>query len=118
MSHIFHIARQREWELAVTEGEYRRSTLDRSLSEEGFVHCSTRGQVAATAQRHYADETAPLVLLTIDVDRLDVDVVHENLSGGEELFPHVYGPIPITAVVRVDRFERDRGGAFPTPLDD
>jgi glutathione S-transferase len=115
MEHLFHIARQREWEQAILEGEYRRSTRDRSLDDEGFIHCSTREQVAPTAERFYADEVQPLVVLTIDADRLTAEVRHEDLYGSGELFPHVYGPIPITAVVRVERFERDAAGRFPAP---
>jgi uncharacterized protein (DUF952 family) len=112
---IFHIARQREWEQAILDGEYRRSTRDRSLDDEGFIHCSTREQVTPTAERFYADESLPLLLLTIDADRLPVPVVHEDLNGSGEEFPHVYGPIPITAVVRVERFEKDDAGRFPAP---
>jgi glutathione S-transferase len=115
MEAIFHIARQREWEQAILDGEYRRSTRDRSLDDEGFIHCSTREQVAPTAERFYADETQPLVLLTIDPHRIPADVVEEDLHGSGERYPHVYGPIPITAVVRVERFERDAAGGFPAP---
>jgi uncharacterized protein (DUF952 family) len=41
-------------------------------------------------------------LLVIDPSRLPADVRIEDLDGGEERFPHIYGPLPIDAVVRVD----------------
>src|SRR5262245_34646996 len=107
---IFHIARRREWDEAIAAGEYRRSTRDASLDEVGFIHCSTAAQVAPTAQRFYSDEPEPLVLLSIDVDRVDAEVVYENLDGGPELFPHVYGPLPVDAVVLVEPFIMNPGG--------
>ena len=51
----------------------------------------------------YADATAPLVVLVIDTDLLNAPVVVENLDGGDEGFPHIYGPLPTTAVVDVRR---------------
>lgn len=114
---IFHIARRREWEAAVAKGEYRRSTRDASLEEVGFIHCSTASQVAGVAERFYADEAEPLVLLTIDVDRLDVEVVHENLDGGSEQFPHIYGPLATQAVVRVEDLTRAADGRLLLPTD-
>jgi uncharacterized protein (DUF952 family) len=48
-----------------------------------------------------ADFTDELVVLEIDTDRIDADVRVENLDGGEELFPHIYGAVPVAAVVAV-----------------
>jgi uncharacterized protein (DUF952 family) len=115
---IHHIARRGEWDEACEAGEYVWSTRDRSLQEVGFVHCSNEHQVLTVANAFYLDEDQPLVLLTIDTDLLDVEVVHENVEGGGEIFPHVYGPIPVTAVVRVDVFERDGTGHFVLPHED
>ena len=53
-----------------------------------------------------------LVLLEIDPARLACTVVDENLTGGTELFPHVYGAIPMSAVVGVHRFPCDPNGVF------
>jgi uncharacterized protein (DUF952 family) len=39
-----------------------------------------------------------LVLLEIDLDRVGVEVRWENLEGGTEPFPHLYGPLPVAAV--------------------
>lgn len=68
---VFHIARRQDWEVAQTDGEYRVSTLGRSLSEVGFIHCSvSREQVLAVASAFYASVSEPLVRLTIDVERV------------------------------------------------
>jgi uncharacterized protein (DUF952 family) len=39
-----------------------------------------------------------LMLLEIDLDRAGVEVRWENLEGGTELFPHLYGPLAVAAV--------------------
>lgn len=93
---LLHLAVAAEWERALSSGEYDRSTIDTSLAEEGFIHCSFPEQVQATADRYYRGRD-DIVLLVVDPGLLDVDVVVEAASSGER-FPHVYGPIPVGAV--------------------
>jgi uncharacterized protein (DUF952 family) len=96
--YLYHLALVDEWELAVAAGDgYRRSTVDSSLDEVGFIHCSFLHQVEATRARFYAGRQ-DVVLLCIDPDRLDVEVRVEDLHGHGDVFPHVYGPLPLTAV--------------------
>lgn len=86
---------------AARDGWYRQSTRGLSMDEVGFVHASTSSQVSAVASRYYADETDPLVLLVVDVDACTAagsPVVWEEVAGAG-VFPHVYGPIPWSAVV-------------------
>jgi uncharacterized protein (DUF952 family) len=92
---IFHLALPDEWAAAHEAGEYRRSTLGRSLEDEGFVHCSYAAQVRDTYDAFYVGR-GEVALLTIDPARLGGAEVREE--GG---FPHVYGPIPLAAVVQV-----------------
>jgi uncharacterized protein (DUF952 family) len=68
--------------------------VDRSLEEEGFIHCSFADQVADTARRFYAGRD-DVLLLTIDPDSVPSEV---KVEGG---FPHIYGPLPRDAVIRV-----------------
>jgi uncharacterized protein (DUF952 family) len=97
---FFHIALAADWAAAQSAGEYTMSTRGRTLAEEGFIHCSFADQVDATAARFYAD-VDDAVVLRIDPARLTSRVEIEDLYGTGEHFPHVYGPIPITAVVDV-----------------
>jgi uncharacterized protein (DUF952 family) len=97
---LFHIALTGDWAAAEVAGEYTVSTRGRTLAEEGFIHCSFVEQVDATAARFYAD-VDDAVLLRIDPGRLPTPVVVEDLYGTGEEFPHVYGPIPVRAVVEV-----------------
>jgi uncharacterized protein (DUF952 family) len=102
---ICHIALLREWQEAIATGWYRRSTRGLGLDEVGFVHCARSPQVPGVLARFYADETEPLVLLTVDRDRLGSPVLDEADPATGELFPHVYGPIPVTAVRSVEPVE-------------
>jgi uncharacterized protein (DUF952 family) len=97
---IYHLALRDEWSEALESGAgYRRSTLGRSLDDEGFIHCSFATQVQMIADLVYRGRH-DVVLLVIDPSRVRSEVRVENLDGGEELFPHIYGPLPVDAVVR------------------
>lgn len=107
---LFHLALPDEWAEAFAHGEYRRSTRGRSLEDEGFVHASTLAQVEGVANRFYAD-LDELVLLTIDPERVPYEIRWEPPAPGvEELFPHVYGPVPIDAVVTARLWRRSGDG--------
>ena len=95
---IHHLALPDDWAAAFTTGEYRMSTRGVTLEQEGFIHCSTRDQVEATANRFYGD-IPQLVVLTIDQDAVLSPIRFEPPApGSTELFPHIYGPLPIAAV--------------------
>jgi uncharacterized protein (DUF952 family) len=98
---LFHVAFGRDWEAAKEVGEYRVSTRGRTLAEEGFLHASYAHQWQGVRDAYYGDVTEPLVLLEVDPALLDVPVVDEVPAGGAEAFPHVYGPLPVAAVVAV-----------------
>ena len=110
---LLHLALADEWAQALPVGSYDRSTRGMSLGEVGFVHCSYPHQVEAVAARFYDDllddRDVILLVLHLDPERLDVNVVEEDLEGAGELFPHVYGPIPVEAVVRTEPMVRVDG---------
>lgn len=97
---VYHLASERDWVAAQREGTYRVSTRGATVDEVGYVHASFAGQLAGTASRFYADVTEPMVVLVIAVDRLGCEVVVEPAPGGER-FPHLYGPVPVAAVLDV-----------------
>jgi uncharacterized protein (DUF952 family)/heme-degrading monooxygenase HmoA len=112
---IFHIALPDDWEAAQRSGEYTASTRGRSLSEEGFIHCSFADQVEATANRYYAD-LDELMLLTIDPSLLGSELVVEDpFPGAPQRFPHVYAPIPVAAVVETTAWRRERDEPWTVP---
>jgi len=98
-SRIFHLAELSTWASAKASGDYSSSTRDQSLAEVGFIHCSFEQQLSATATRFYADaEPGRYVALVIDPSLLRARFVVEQAGNGE-LFPHIYGPLNVDAVV-------------------
>jgi uncharacterized protein (DUF952 family) len=95
---IYHVTSSQRWQRSLAEGEHTESTRGVELADEGFIHCSTDAQLGPVLQRFYADAT-DLVILHIDEALLNAPLVVEQLPGAPEAFPHVYGPINISAVV-------------------
>jgi uncharacterized protein (DUF952 family) len=110
MAIIFHITRRDAWDGAEAEGVYRSETFP----TEGFIHCSTSDQVVQVANIRFRGQRG-LVLLGIDTDRVLADIRYENLEGGEQMFPHIYGEINADAVVRVWEFEPGADEYFSLP---
>ena len=113
MALIFHIADAGDWEQARAQGEYRVASLD----SEGFIHLSTAQQVVPVANRFYT-EIAGLVLLVVDSQRLSADLRYEPPVPAENtdaLFPHLYGPLNLDAVVDVVQFSPGADGYFVMP---
>ncbi|MGE3073247.1 MAG: DUF952 domain-containing protein [Dehalococcoidia bacterium] len=104
---IYHITTSAAWEAASGSGVYAGD----SLASEGFIHCSTADQVAGVANAIFRGVEG-LVVLHIEETRLASPVKYENLEGGEELFPHVYGPINVDAVAQVTRLAAGPNGEF------
>jgi uncharacterized protein (DUF952 family) len=109
---ILHIAFEADWDEATRTGIYRVSTRGATLDEVGYIHASFEDQVARVGAVLYADVREPLAVLVIDADRLDVPVIVENLEGGDEGFPHIYGPLPTSAVLAVRRARVTSDGRF------
>jgi glutathione S-transferase len=93
---LFHLALKGDWEQARETGTYQWSTRGMRLVEVGFIHCSWQEQVAKTFERFYAD-AGDVLLLEIDPTRLTAPLRADAIPTGE-LFPHLYGHLPIEAV--------------------
>ena len=104
---IFHLALPEDWADAFATGEYRWSTRGMTLDDVGFIHCSTREQMEATAGRYYGD-LLQLVVLTIDPGLVPSPIVFEPPAPGSEvLFPHIYGALPVAAVTHAAWWTRE-----------
>ncbi len=101
---IVHLTERALWEAARARGTYEMSTRGKTLQEEGFIHCSTRAQLPKVASFLYGSYDGPdeVVLLVIDPDRLGVPLKYEAPEPGAEAFPHIYGPLPVDAVIDVE----------------
>jgi uncharacterized protein (DUF952 family) len=112
---IFHIAAAADWETAKESGSYDRSTRGASLAEVGYIHCSFASQVAMVANAVYGNSTEPLVLLRINPAAVTATIHIENLDGGTEHFPHIYGPLETVWVTEVFALDRNPAGEFELP---
>ncbi len=108
---ILHITRLEQWKQAESTGIYKGDTL----SSDGFIHCSSPQQVVKVANAVYHGQRG-LVLLTINPSKVRSEIRFEK-SEGRELYPHIYGPLNVDAVVKVRSFEPNRDGKFILPAE-
>lgn len=119
---IYHITTRQALESAQPEGWYSPP----SLASEGFIHCSQRRQILRVANAFYRD-VPDLLILCIDEEAVESEVVfedpihpqgqpHVDATSGE-LFPHIYGPLNLTAVVAtVPLLATTEGFSLPADL--
>ena len=97
MALIYKICPRALWREAETAGRFTGAPIDH---QDGFIHFSTAAQAAETAARHFAGQD-DLLLIAVDADALG-DALRYEPSRGGDLFPHLYGPLALDAVISVD----------------
>jgi uncharacterized protein (DUF952 family) len=112
---IYHLVAREEWSAATHAGSY----APPSLAAEGFIHCSTLAQLAATANAIFQGNH-DLVVLCIEESRLSARLRFEPPADASdaragELFPHLYGPLNPGAVRRAIDFPCAADGTFTLP---
>lgn len=116
---IYHITAEADWLAALTAGSYTADSLATAgiiPATAGIIHCSEARQVVPVAERFFHGRQ-DLVLLQINSRWVAAPIRFENLEGGDDLFPHIYGPLNIDAVVRVHRFAPNPEGDFSLPTE-
>ena len=114
-SRIFHICSRGQAEQARACGEYTAP----SLAREGFIHCSQAHQVLGVRAAFYADQP-DLVVLAVDPALVQAPLRYEApahpsaradapVPAADQLFPHLYGPLPWQAVVELIDIDDFRG---------
>jgi uncharacterized protein (DUF952 family) len=108
---IYKIVPEALWREAERNGSFTGAPIDVA---DGFIHFSTAGQARETAAKHFAGRTG-LLLVAIDGAKLG-DALKYEVSRGGALFPHLYGPLDLKAVVRVQPLPLGTDGLhqFPT----
>jgi uncharacterized protein (DUF952 family) len=91
---VFKIVAAEEWDEAEAAGVFVGAAIDRA---DGFIHFSTAAQAPETAAKWFAGRD-DLTLAAIDAEALGKALRWEPSRGGA-LFPHLYGPLPMSAVV-------------------
>ena len=100
---FLHLTTKLAWEDALKVGTYSLSTKGKTLEEVGFIHGSFADQVEEVAGYVFAGSTEDLVVLHLDIDKLETQgilVRVEEASNGKS-YPHIYGAIPCNLVDRV-----------------
>ncbi len=95
MTLIYKIVSAPEWRSAEASGVFTGAAVDLA---DGFIHFSTAEQAEETAARHFAGQ-ADLLLVAVEAERLG-DALKWEPSRGGALFPHLYAPLPLSAVTR------------------
>jgi uncharacterized protein (DUF952 family) len=106
---IYKICPATEWHDAAVVGAYRGSVDD---LRDGFIHFSTSAQLAETLRCHFAGQR-DLVLVAVDPDDLGSRLRWEPSRGGD-LFPHLYGELPVSLARHVSPLDVD-GEGHPRP---
>ncbi len=110
---LVHLCSVADWAAAQARGELRPESLDST----GFIHLSAPDQVHLPANRLYRGRD-DLVLLRVDASRLDAPVRWEHgvpTDPESMLFPHLYGPLSVSAVTDVTAYRPGPDGTFPPP---
>ena len=107
---ILHIMPHSDWNNALNLGQYR----PKSLNVEGFIHCSTSSQIIGVANHKFKGQQG-LVLLVIDPQKVKPPIKWEGEK--KNLFPHIYGPLNLDAVIKVLDFPPTADGTFELPIE-
>lgn len=110
MAILLHITDAPRWLHAKARGVYTPPQFE----TEGFIHCSTPQQVVEVANRLFRGQSH-LLLLVIESQRVGAEIRFENLEGGSQLFPHLYGALQLEAVIDTLSFEPQSDGRFVLP---
>lgn len=93
---IYKICPQSLWKEAEKTNSFTGAPID---IQGGYLHFSTAEQVKETASKHFAEQS-DLLLIAIDADKLGPTLRYESSRGGD-LFPHLYAPLALSAVLWV-----------------
>lgn len=107
---IYHMCKRAEWDAARAAGRYEGSSQD---AADGFIHFSTAEQIVESAAKHRAGQ-ADLVLIEVAAGQLGPALRWEQSRGGQ-LFPHLYGKLPLDAVRRVTELPLGADGRHRFP---
>jgi uncharacterized protein (DUF952 family) len=110
MPTIYKICPAPLWRAAEAAGVFGGAEID---FRDGFIHFSTAGQVAETAALYFVG-LDDLLLVAVEGDKLGRLLRYEPSRGGA-LFPHLYGPLDLGAVLWVKplRLSREGHHIFP-----
>ena len=111
MTIVYKIVSESSWREAEERGAFSGAPVDVA---DGFIHFSTAGQVAETAARHFASQRG-LLLVAVLAEQLG-DALRWEPSRGGALFPHLYAPLPLSAVLWIKPLPLNADGRHEFPV--
>jgi uncharacterized protein (DUF952 family) len=105
LSRVYKLLDGAAWRAALAAGVFEGAEIDR---RDGYIHFSAADQAQETA-RLYFRGAADLMLLAVEAEALGPALKWEPSRGGA-LFPHLYGPLPVSAVAEARPLALDRDG--------
>jgi len=96
-SEIYKIISKDEWAAAEAAGVFKGASIDLT---DGYIHFSTAAQAPETAALHFSGQEG-LLLVSVSTEALGEALKWEASRGGD-LFPHLYAPLEMNHVTRVD----------------
>ncbi len=103
MTLIYKILPRSEWSDAEAKGVFEGSGIDLA---DGYIHFSDAAQAGETLRLHFAGRTG-LVRVAVESEALG-DALKWEPSRGGQLFPHLYGVLPVNLAASVDPIPDDR----------
>ncbi len=94
----FKILTSAQWAAFEASGTFEGAPVDLA---DGYIHLSTADQLEDTLAKHFTGQNG-LVIAEIDISRFG-DAVKWEVSRGGALFPHLYAPLPLSAVKTTER---------------
>jgi uncharacterized protein (DUF952 family) len=95
-STAYKILTAKQWAQFEVEGVFHGAPVDLA---DGYIHLSTAEQLQGTLDKHFAGQTE-LVIAEVDLKALG-DTVKWEISRSDALFPHIYGPLPMAAIMEI-----------------
>jgi uncharacterized protein (DUF952 family) len=92
---IYHLVLPEYWARFQGLSHYQAATFE----EEGFIHCSFDSQIEGVLGRYFQG-VEKVTILALDTEKIEAKLVVEVAPNGED-FPHIYGPINMSAVTGV-----------------
>jgi len=99
--HVYKICSREALRDARACGELRPSADD---ARDGFIHLSSAAQLRATLERHFRGQRS-LLLLSVAVERLPAEALRWEPARDGQLFPHLYGALPVSAIVETTEID-------------
>lgn len=110
---IYKLATEEQWEAALKAGQFEGAPVD---LEDGYIHFSTSTQVEETARKYFR-HTEKVLLLVIPVELLEdmAEPLKWEPARNGDLFPHLYAPLPLEAVIELFSLPLDAEGYHEIP---